>query len=257
MPISSADRDETPIASPSAPNPTTKPSTWGEQALRTTYLTENGDGEAVFFDVNIAVPFSGVSGPAYDAINIYYQELLQQYRDALPENLENASGRRDALWHVSYFIPYESPQFVGTAIWEEWFAGGVWPINTYYAFFDKETGIKLTFDSLFTDPDTARQRILPLLEAGLYERFDWRAEEMLSRAAEFLGEQFYITDEGICLYYNVYDIGAYADGDSSYLIPYEVVEDILRYDISAFIPTTQTYTECWAQTAVTSRFQSG
>lgn len=210
----------TPTPTPE-PEPEPQATIWGEQALRAAFFNEDG---TVHFDVDLSLPFAGGLAPVYREVNDYYAQVLEDCAARIPANLDAVSeGPLPYYWYFSPLVPYENDRFLCTAVYEAWFGGGVVPVSTYYACFDKETGQKLRFDDFFTDPRLARQRMLPHLREALYDRYNWRSEEMLSRASELMGGQFYLTDEGLVLHYNVYDIGSYADGGFQCLIPFDAL----------------------------------
>lgn len=96
--------------------------------------------------------------------------------------------------------------------------------------FDRQSGEVLSLGDLFAVPE---EEALLRLSASIYKYME--CSEMGSRLAlsdttlreAYNVEQFYLTEEGIGLYYGIYAIGSGADGDFLFVIPYEAVADIL------------------------------
>lgn len=96
--------------------------------------------------------------------------------------------------------------------------------------FDRQSGEALSLGDLFAVPE---EEAMLRLFASLYKYME--CSELGSRLGlsnttlrnAYNVKQFYLTEDGIGLYYAIYTIGPGAAGDFLFVIPYEAVADIL------------------------------
>ena len=89
--------------------------------------------------------------------------------------------------------------------------------------FDLATGDKLSLEDCFTDPDAGRARVLDLLaQKGAGAGYSREALE-----AELNDAYFYLSDEGLVIYYQPDTLAPYAAGLLEFTLPYADLQDLL------------------------------
>lgn len=89
--------------------------------------------------------------------------------------------------------------------------------------FDLTTGDRLSLNDFFTDPETAKERILTLLAEKAADAGYTR--DMLE--GEFKEDYFYLTDSAFVFYYQPDTLAPYAAGLLEFSIPYPDLEDLM------------------------------
>lgn len=89
--------------------------------------------------------------------------------------------------------------------------------------FDLTTGDRLSLNDFFTDPETAKERILTLLAEKAADAGYTR--DMLE--GEFKEDYFYLTDNAFVFYYQPDTLAPYAAGLLEFSIPYPDLEDLM------------------------------
>ena len=103
--------------------------------------------------------------------------------------------------------------------------------------FDTKTGKLLTIADVAADKDAFREICVEkMLEKYEELRAEGRVfeEDMIPPSlrevleGKMEGEEWYFTEEGIRFISNIYEIAPYAEGETLYDIPYELVNDVLK-----------------------------
>ena len=97
--------------------------------------------------------------------------------------------------------------------------------------FDKTSSRTMTYDDIFTDKGVVQK----LAEEKFRMKYDLPADAPInSKGFMFEDEVFalpqniFFTDKGLLLYYNQYEIAAYADGNQELLLTYEELGNLLK-----------------------------
>ncbi|MBK5721911.1 DUF3298 domain-containing protein [Dysgonomonas sp. Marseille-P4677] len=106
--------------------------------------------------------------------------------------------------------------------------------NTTSLFFSPKDGKSLTINNIIKDID----RFSKLAEMKFREKYNLSANQSINSTKFMfpddifiLPQNIFITKDGLLLYYNVYEIAAYADGPQELLIPYSIIKDNLLINI--------------------------
>lgn len=240
-------------ASPSPsliPSPTPQiTAQWGE----TTYTDDTVDEASGTTLMTVAFSLPHIISPemtaAWEAINDYYQAELEPLQSSAEDTAAAAkedfsySGQFDASFHTyateeSYALKLNTPQYASL-------------LRTYYIYtggahgevyltgdtFDMTTGTRLELDDLFTVPREAyMSRLMEEVKRQIAERAEseswpewseggvWTEDDV---TGAFDSAWFYLTPDGLTLYYQVYSLGPHALGSPEFPIAKEVLEDIL------------------------------
>lgn len=102
--------------------------------------------------------------------------------------------------------------------------GAAHPANFQFSeTFDLATGDKLSLGNCFTDPDAGRTRVLDLLaQKGAGAGYSREALE-----GELNDAYFYLSDEGLVIYYQPDTLAPYAAGLLEFTLPYADLQDLL------------------------------
>ena len=200
-------------------------------------------------NIEINIPYADGQSELASKINFVMENHIanmlsfgEEPKDSL--NLEQAIDQFD-----SEYIRFKEDVAESALVWEAIFDGEVLyqskevitlAINGYlntggahgnmnitlYNF--DETGTVLTLDDIIKEKETFTDFVKPYFEKSIAEKDN----EQLSDY--FFGDPFHlpanigITEEGVLMLYNVYEIGSYAQGMTEFTIPFEDVEAFLR-----------------------------
>lgn len=235
-----------PAPSGSVPPSSTQPvqaaaPVWGVQES-TCSQADDEDADVLLVQGKFSLPLieNAQGVPAYEAINQWYLNLSAGLRS---DTLANA-GQADADYALSksmgyaftyytdeesYEITHETQRLVSILRTHYGHTGGTYPTLLYMADrFDLTTGEALTFDDLFTDPDSAASIAL---------------EEVLRQAAQgdaagavydaglvqslFKRENFYLTADAVVFFYQPQDLAPNAAGAPTFPVKRSLFGDLL------------------------------
>ena len=228
----------TPVPTESqAPEETAAPELmWTEQVFAKDFTAD--DGTVV---MSVEYVFPGIedaqSDPAWQKIQDYYAAEGMAYMGDATELSGYAAGDYEVAQAMGEdFLPYgesmsyrialqnESMVSIVRSYYANSVTGAAHPSNFQFSeTFDLATGEKLTLWDCFTDPDAGRTRVLDLLEQkGADAGY---AREALE--GELNDAYFYLSDEGLVIYYQPDTLAPYAAGLLEFTLPYADLQDLL------------------------------
>lgn len=124
-------------------------------------------------------------------------------------------------YEMCSYITYADDKYIVFRIYEGGYLGGAHP-NYYYSnyVFDRNTGERLTINDIVGKSDEEICRIIvPYMDKDydFYEGFWYIEPEKLIIEQH----RFFLTEDGIGIFFNPYDIDCYAEGTIEFVIPYE------------------------------------
>ncbi len=126
-------------------------------------------------------------------------------------------------------VTYQSSEIISIAINSYLNTGGAHGnLNITLLNFDPVTGDLLNFDDLISNKQMFQD------VAKLHFKMATEAKEESDFEDYFFGEEFHLPanigfcDEGVILFYNVYEIASYAVGITEFTIPYEEVKQYIK-----------------------------
>ena len=182
---------------------------------------------------------TGASDQAAGPIQDYYetwrqqrQEELEQLREQAQAQQQTNAGFQPYFWEETYEIARQDGAVVSVLRTALTYTGGanaqtVWQADN----FDGQTGAVLTLDALLVD-ENSRARLFALA-----------AEEIAAQRAEGLAfydgaetqaqaihrsGNFYFTEQGLVLFFPVYDLAPFTEGPVRLTLPYETLHDIVK-----------------------------
>lgn len=209
---------------------------WTDQTFAKDFTADDG---TVVMSVDYVFPDieNASAVPAWQKIQDYYAAEGMAYLSDASELAGYAAGDYEVAQAMGEdFLPYgESMSYRLTlqtedlvSIVRSYYAnsvtGAAHPSNFQFSeTFDLSTGEKLALDDCFTDPDAGRTRVLDLLEQK-------GADAGYSRAvleAELNDTYFYLSDQGLVIYYQPDTLAPYAAGLLEFTLPYADLQDLL------------------------------
>ena len=243
-----AESQATPSPAPS-PSPTPVPAesqvpeetaapelVWTDQIFAKDFTVDDG---TVVMSVEYVFPDIENAGevPAWQKIRDYYAAEGMAYLGDATELSGYAAGDYEVAQAMGEdFLPYGESMGWRVAVQTEALAsivrsyyansvtGAAHPSNFQFSeTFDLATGDKLSLGDCFTDPDAGRARVLDLLaEKGGDAGYSRGALE-----AELNDAYFYLSPEGLVIYYQPDTLAPYAAGLLEFTLPYADLQDLL------------------------------
>ena len=204
--------------------------------ISTRTLTKAGKVEAVTYSVNIAYPRFDGSSADFGALN---KQFADEADKALKENTpEQGSGAdRPQEWNYDQDFSLYRPAERAINVQWSWqgYSGGAHPNEMAYSVLvDLKTGKAAGLADIFVEG--ALPRIVEMVRADLVEQFkkkpgDPEALE-LPKLAKMLSDptHFDFRKDKLDVFFNRYDIGAYAVGVYDVELPYARIKALLRPD---------------------------
>jgi len=166
------------------------------------------------------------------------RELRQNYRDKMAGEAQNGAEDNAASQNWSYAETVNIKRFQGRGIVVERdfniYSGGAHPLRTkrYYVL-DMEEHRQMIIDDLFASyQNDKRLRDIIYDELRKYSKLE--REQPLSEGIFFSDEpelsfNFYITDEGLGLHWNPYQIAPYSEGSIEILLPWQSIHHLMLF----------------------------
>lgn len=171
--------------------------------------------------------FSENSNPQVADLEMIVQELFLDFNQQIEPNSVLASN-----WMIEINGEQVSatPTTITMSISEYSYLGGAHPNSRQtYLNFNKKTGQLIKIEDFITN----RELLLNLAEKQFREAYNLNPTQDLTAAGLFenqlvLPQNFAITQEGLHLFYNPYEIGPYAAGTYEVNLPWTRLEDVLK-----------------------------
>lgn len=202
------------------------------------------EGDVEFFRAKLVYPV--FRGGCADSLNEFVLSMVSGFRLRLPLSEENA--RLDYAEYDGADIAYMFPEteeldIIVAAETEDWisfhsiwdsYTGGPHP-NSYCKAYvrSKEDGSEMKIEEYLEQygltpeetADYAAAQVRAVSEEGMF----WDEEGLPGSFLTILQEdQWYLTEEGLMLFANPYELAAYVYGRIEYEIPYEVLQQGLK-----------------------------
>lgn len=209
---------------------------WKDQTFAKDFTADDG---TVVMSVDYVFPDieNADAVPAWQKIRDYYSTEGMAYLSDASELAGYAAGDYEVAQAMGEdFLPYgESMNYrivlqtedlvsIVRSYYANSVTGAAHPSNFQFSEnFDLTTGEKLSLGDCFTDPDAGRVRVLDLLEQK-------GADAGYSRAvleAELNDTYFYLSDQGLVIYYQPDTLAPYAAGLLEFTLPYADLQDLL------------------------------
>ena len=180
-------------------------------------------------DVNIKSPTvksdSKIVNDIFDKIN----SENKMWADGLIK--EANADQFDAQYVVnsSFHVPYNNSNLLSLNVMNYYYAGGAHGLNNLISYnYDINTGKKLALKDMFVDGFDYKT----LINKKIREYIAKDKGSYFSEGAEFKGinddQEFYFSNDGITVYFQVYKIAPYAAGIRYFLIPKAEIEQNLK-----------------------------
>lgn len=208
---------------------------------------EAKDGDVVYFTSGLSYPV--FEGRYAEQMNRVVAELIGEFRNWLPEARENAALDYADAKGTEYVdvIVQECETYAVNRLWGNEqiqvlfcnsysYTGGAHP-NTYYAAYvvNLEDGSRISIDSVLSRYAISKEELAEYAAERFKEEVDdgldlhLEGEPLVNEIMRFMEEtQWYLTENGVMLFANPYDIAPYAAGMIECEIPYEVLEEGLK-----------------------------
>lgn len=133
---------------------------------------------------------------------------------------------------VSHTVTFNTDKLLSVTIREWAYTGGAHPMSFLRAFtFDPATGDRLTLADLFTGGADYRARLDAIMAAQIAER-----QIPIFTFTPFAGvrddQEFYLTADGLVVYYQLYEYTPYVFGFLEFPIPYGQIADLLKPSVA-------------------------
>lgn len=210
----------------------------GELCYEESYGTMK-DG-STYGDFHIALPRFNSALSSYVQLNQQMEgliELAMEDKDDFFQEIEEVEDPEEHcyMWnrYHGYYNCYIDEKYVSMYYYRGGYEGGMrdWR-QSLPLIFDRETGVLLHMDDLFT---VERKFYMKRLTGAIYKCFEmegiyeWNEAFDNNVLTKMLGDlRCYLTPDGIVLCYERYEIAAGAGGSPTFEIPYEWFEDIFR-----------------------------
>ena len=167
------------------------------------------------------------------------ERFVQDVRDQYEEYMEVKDPDTVVDWQVSRsaFIIFANQDFASVVVKNEGYLGGAHGFSDEQIFvFDGRTGNALTWDDVLS-PDS-KQIFLKAAEAEFRRARGIKPSETLDEAGFTfendtfaLSNNFAITDKGVSLHYNPYEVGPYVMGPTDFMVPIDVARPALNAEV--------------------------
>lgn len=207
------------------------------------FLTISGNNEVLIGSVNDTlesyiknsliniVDMEGDQTSRYKSLSI--DSLCGLIADMHKSQVADYPDAASNQWFIETYsdTTFHNQKLLSVQFTEATYLGGAHP-NTFTNFlnFEKSTGKTLGFDDIIKD----KTAFLKISESAFRKNQELGVEDDLEEAGYFfekgifaLPYNFTFNQEGIYLFFNPYEAGAYAFGPIAFTIPYEEVKDVL------------------------------
>jgi hypothetical protein len=167
------------------------------------------------------------------------ERFVQDVRDQYEEYMEVKDPDTVVDWQVSRsaFIIFANQDFASVVVKNEGYLGGAHGFSDEQIFvFDGRSGKALTWDDVLARD--SRQIFLKAAEAEFRRARGIKPTEPLDEAGFTfendtfaLSHNFAITDKGVSLHYNPYEVGPYVMGPTDFMVPIDVARPALNTEV--------------------------
>ena len=179
--------------------------------------------------------------------NITRARFIQSVQSQYEEYMAVKDPEAVVDWQVSRsaFIIYASQDFASVVVKNEGYLGGAHGFNDEQLFvFDGKSGKVFSLSDLLSPG--SKEIFTKAAEAEFRRARNIKPSETLEEAgftfennSFALSNNFAITDKGISLHYNPYEVGPYVMGATDVMVPLDVARPALNADVLSLPPNTQ------------------
>lgn len=207
------------------------------------------DDGALLVKADISLPLVKEDTAAAEAINAYYENLLARHLDNARQGLYDMALSEYSRWGAD-FLSYSAEQLFFVQlnrggylsvmrVYSEYTGGAHGSELLYGDNFKLENGGLLRLADLFSaDEDVYMEQIFTLVEEQIAAK---NSEEYFADYASrlrrtFDSSNFFLSEQGLGIFYQLYSIAPYAAGAPVFYIPYAKLKDYMRgevYDVLA------------------------
>lgn len=176
---------------------------------------------------NMEISYPEFSGEDYadtlPDVNAFFLSRAQQAADAFTEEVEYG-GEEGEIYSIeqSYTVEYAHGDVASLLFETTSYYGGVHPNSVQTAYtVDVGSGTLVSLYDVFGgDSAAVREAILAEVVSQLSEREDMYDDAADAARELFSPERFYLTDDGLEVFYETYELGPYFVGPQFFTIPY-------------------------------------
>lgn len=190
--------------------------------------------ENACFDIDFTKLLLNGETEGEERINNYLNKIYREAEKLIAEKTEFAKSwheewknEDDVEEEYSYFsiyadINYLDEKYIGIfVLYDNYFHLSVHDVSWSDEYvFDRETGERISITDVVNNTE---EEIYEIVNAYIEKDRGWSLDEYEWIEQESVLEQdrFSLTEEGIGIHYDVYEIGCYAEGDIDYIIPFD------------------------------------
>lgn len=184
-------------------------------------------------DYSITEVFFKEETGAYGRINDFLEGLYTQDKASLEEYKELVKEESEDHWEEwgaeyveysdSYQMCYMDEKYVGVSLcWDQYWKGGAHGMHgTVYYIFDRNTGSRVSVtDIVNNSPEEICEIIAPYVEAAAV----WGTDDEGWESIVLEEGRFFLSEEGIGIHFDVYEIDCYAAGEQEIIVPYRAFD---------------------------------
>lgn len=170
---------------------------------------------------------------AFGRINDFLENLYKQDIDSMEDFKKAVMEESEETWEEwgaeyveygdSYDVCYMDERYVGIAnYWDQYWKGGAHGIyGTIYYMFDRNTGKRVSITEVVNDsPEEICEIIAPYVETVAA----WGTDDEDWETTLLEVDRFFLSEEGIGIHFDVYEIDCYAAGESEIIVPYSMFD---------------------------------
>ena len=146
--------------------------------------------------------------------------------DQIPEGI-----KKSAHFWGTYAVKFNGDGLLSLTIRYYYMAGGAHGSTAMRAYnLDVATGKRMNLNDLFRTDTNYRERLNEWIREDIRRR--GKAHYRFDGIRD--SQEFYLTGEGLVIFYQPYDIASWADGYVRFLIPYDQLRDMLRPELPLY-----------------------
>lgn len=192
------------------------------------------------YDLSLNIPkIIGLKNKKFESEinNTLLQQGLDFQKQVEKEGEENATEAKKAGQNIEAFIgkedfkvQYNGKELLSVPINFYYFSGGAHGIAKITTInIDKEKGKVIGLKDLFKEEYDYKASI----NKKIQEEINKNSDEYFPDAFKGINEnsEFFLTEDGIVIYYQLYELAPYAEGFPQFKIPYSFLKQGLKYEI--------------------------
>lgn len=134
--------------------------------------------------------------------------------------------------NANYEVKYNGKEFLSIITDDYQYTGGAHGITTRIGYnFNAETGKTIKLGELFNEGFDYKAKINEVVKSEIAKN----PQDYFSGKEGFVGiadrQDFYIAEDGLVIYFQLYDIAPYVSGIKEFKVPYSIIQDGLKYKL--------------------------